>query len=82
MLLGRQDTQDDYEVLQTIRESIVVDGGRVMDKVFGSMTFYCFRGALAGGVEYAGYYAKYEESLKEQAISLNSLVLNMEQLYS
>ena len=82
MLLDRQDTEADYKVLQSLRDSIVVDGGRVMDKVFGSMTFYVFRGPLVGGVEYAGYYAKYEESLKEQAIALNSLVLNMEQLYS
>ena len=82
MLLDRQDTEADYKVLQGLRDSIIVDGGRVMDKVFNSMTFYVFRGPLVGGVEYASYYAKYDESLKEQAIALNSLILNMEQLYS
>lgn len=82
MLLNRQDAVDDYKVLQTLRESIVVDGGRVMDKVFNSTSWGVFRGAVLNGVDYLGYYQQFDTPLKEQAVSLNSLVLNMEQIYS
>jgi len=80
-LQGRQDTQKDYNMLELIRQSAFIDGGRVMTKAFNEWTYYVFRGALAGPSEYLPYYAEHEEALKEQALALNSLILNMEQLY-
>ena len=81
MLLGRRDTKDDYEMLQAISETIVIDGGRVMTNAFGDWTYYVFRGALASGISYLPYYEKRKEFLKESALGLNSLILNMEELY-
>ena len=80
-LLGRQDTANDYEMLKLIRDSVMIDGGRVMTKAFDEWTYYVFRGALVSGIDYLGYYEKREQALKDQAAALNTLVLNMEQLY-
>jgi len=82
MLSERQETANDYDMLQIIRAGIVIDGGRVMDNAFDTNTWSVWRRCVMGNRDYLAYYAGYAEDLTEQAASLNSLMRNMEKLYS
>lgn len=80
-LANRQDSAEDYKMLYTIRDGIVIDGGRVMDSAFETNTWSIWRRCMMYGHEYLNYYDKYENSLTEQAVSLNSMMRNLEYLY-
>ncbi len=82
MLAERQETADDYDMLHTLRDGIVIDGGRVMDNAFDTNTWSIWRRCVMGDRDYLAYYAGYAEQMIEQAASLNSLMRNMEKLYS
>ena len=81
MFANRQDTVDDYRMLQIVREGIRIDSGRVVDNAFGELTWATFRACVLTDRNYAAHYAKYAQQIAEQAAALNSLMLNMEKLY-
>ena len=81
MLAERQETANDYDMLQIIRAGVVIDGGRVMDNAFETNTWSIWRRCIMNERDYLAYYAEYATRLPEQATTLNSLVRNMEKLY-
>ena len=81
MLSNRQDTKDDYDMVQLVFASVMIDKGRVCDSIFNENTWAIWRQAFQSEKTYKSKYDGVAQSLVEQAISLNSLIRNMEQLY-
>ena len=81
VLAGRQNTKDDYDMLYMIRDSIVIDGGRVMTDPFNEETIKLWRRAMRGEKEYLTLYEAIEVTLAQQAAALNTLMATLEDLY-
>ena len=81
VLSDRQESVDDYNMLQIIRKGIVLDGGRIMSAPFEEHTWQTFRKAVIQERDYLSYYENYALGISEQAIALNSLIRNYEFIY-
>ena len=73
---------EDYYMWDRIKDSLILDSGRVFSEQFEKHTWSVFRDTLANcSTNWVSAFGNYRDSLEAQAASLNTLMLSIKSMY-
>ncbi len=73
---------EDYDMWETIRKSVAIEGGRCFDQQFENKTWSLFRSCIAtSSSDWMSKYENYDEMLRQNAGALNRIIQSLETAY-